>query len=47
MANAVKLDMSKENPLNDEMKFVYDDDGRIAQCYYNLCEYEICISCIY
>lgn len=46
-AEVVEIDFEKDDPTTDEMKFVYDDEGRIIQCYYNLEGHEIFISYTY
>ena len=33
-AQAVKLDLSQDDPSNDDIKFTYDSHGRIANCTY-------------
>ena len=43
-AEVVTLDLSKEDPSNDEMRFVYDDAGRVSQCYYNIEDEEIYVN---
>ena len=35
-AEAVSVDTGAEDPSNDEIRFVYDEEGRISQCYYEI-----------
>ena len=35
-ANVVEIDADAEDPSNDNIRFVYDDVGRVAQCYYEI-----------
>lgn len=37
-ADAVSIDMTKDDPSNDYMVFKYDEDGRVSQCYYKIGE---------
>ena len=40
----VKLDLTKEDPSNDVMRFEYYDDGRIKRCIYQITGYEVTVS---
>lgn len=42
--NVVQIDLTAEDPSNDAMKFVYDDMGRVSQCYYKIDGTEIYIN---
>ncbi|MBO4870179.1 MAG: hypothetical protein J5585_10765 [Clostridia bacterium] len=46
-ADAVKLDLTKDDPSNDDMRFVYDDDGRVTQCYYKISGEQVYVSYTY
>ena len=35
-ADVVEIDTDKEDPSNDAIRFVYDDEGRVSQCYYEI-----------
>ncbi|MBQ9414337.1 MAG: hypothetical protein IJU16_04330 [Clostridia bacterium] len=46
-AQAVKIDMTASDPTSSEMQFVYDDSGRITQCYYAIGGQQIYVSYMY
>ncbi len=46
-AELVSIDMSKEDPSNDYIKFVYDTDGKISQCYYKIGDNLVTVSYVY
>jgi len=35
-ADVVEIDMTEEDPSNDEIKFEYDDEGKISGCRYQI-----------
>lgn len=35
-ADAVSLDLTKEDPSTDQMILKYDEQGRVSQCYYSI-----------
>ena len=34
--SAIEIDISEDDPSTDDVTFVYNPDGRVAQCYYKL-----------
>ena len=46
-ADAVSIDLTKEDPSTDDIQFVFDDLGRITQCYYKLNDVQIYVSYTY
>ena len=35
-AEVVKIDLNAKDPSTDEMRFTYDEDGRVTQCSYSI-----------
>ncbi len=46
-ADVVSIDLTKDDPSNDEIRFVYDDDGRVTQCYYKIGEQQVYVNYTY
>lgn len=46
-ADAVSIDLTKEDPSNDDIRFVFDDLGRVTQCYYKLDDVQVYVSYSY
>ena len=35
-AETVKVELSKEDPSNEDINFIYDAEGKVTQCYYKI-----------
>ena len=46
-AEAVSIDLTKDDPSNDEMRFVFDDEGKVTQCYYKIGDQQIYVNYTY
>lgn len=46
-ADVVNIDLSKDDPSNDEMRFVFDDDGKVTQCYYQIGDQQVYVNYTY
>ena len=40
-ADIFKIDTNAKDPSNDDIRFVYDEDGRVSQCYYEIEGYQV------
>lgn len=45
-ADAVSIDLTKDDPSNDDIRFVIED-GKVTQCYYNIGEQQVFASYSY
>lgn len=46
-AKSFDVDTSKEDPSNDDIRFEYDNKGRISKCYYEVNDIEVSQAYIY
>lgn len=46
-AKVVNVDLNKEDPSNEQIKFDYDEDGRVAGCKYKIDGTDVYIGYIY
>ncbi len=46
-AKSFDIDLSKDDPSNDDIRFEYDDKGRISKCYYEVNDIEVAQAYIY
>lgn len=46
-AEAVSIDLSKDDPSNDDMRFVFDDEGKVSQCYYKVGDQQVYVNYTY
>lgn len=46
-AEVIEIDKKAEDPSNDYINFVYDEEGRISQCYYKLDNEDIYLNYTY
>lgn len=46
-AKSFDIDLSKDDPSNDDIRFEYDNKGRISKCYYEVNDIEISQAYIY
>lgn len=46
-ADTVSVDLTKDDPSNDEMRFVFDDNGKVTQCYYNIGDQQVYVNYTY
>lgn len=46
-AQCVLIDMNKDDPSNEQIRFSFDELGRVSQCRYNIDEHEIYLNYTY
>ena len=46
-AETVDIDLSKDDPSTDTMRFVFDDEGKVSQCYYMIDDQETYVNYTY
>ncbi len=46
-AEVFDIDVSKDDPSNDDIRFEYDDKGRISKCYYKVNDIDVYQGYIY
>lgn len=46
-AEVFEIDLSKVDPSNDDIRFEYDEQGRISKCYYKVNDIDVYQSYIY
>ena len=46
-ADAVSIDLTKDDPSNDEIRFVFDNEGKVTQCYYKIGDQQIYVNYTY
>ncbi len=46
-ADAVRIDLTKDDPSNDAMRFVYDEEGKVSQCYYTVGDQQVYVNYTY
>lgn len=46
-AAAVSIDLTKADPSNGKMNFVYDEEGRVSVCYYRLNDKQVSVTYSY
>ncbi len=46
-AEVFDINLSKDDPSNDDIRFEYDDKGRISQCYYKVNDIDVYQGYIY
>lgn len=47
LTKSFDVDTSKEDPSNDDIRFEYDNKGRISKCYYEVNDIEVSQAYIY
>ena len=46
-ADAVSIDLTKDDPSNDAMRFVFDEEGKVTQCYYDIGNQQVYVNYTY
>ena len=46
-ADVVSIDLTKDDPSNDEIRFVFDNEGKVTQCYYNIGDQQVYVNYTY
>ena len=46
-ADVVSIDLTEDDPSNDEIRFVFDNEGKVTQCYYNIGDQQVYVNYTY